>query len=363
MDTLNGTGKSRQKDSSSPATTSSSSSIITETEFFIFHKVSKLDTLAGIAIKYNVQVGELKRANGLHSDMSLFARDHVKIPRKKLHPSMYYKPESKASVGNGGGGLNLGGVSAGVAASQGSMSVAMTQLKSYYGTVAGEPGEPGEPGEGGSRAGFPEEGGRMDRGGVSGAGAKNEQQSFKPSLSHSGIVETIMKKQEESLQLKKGEQSVMMKSNGGKTVVVEEKGSNGAMVSDALIRKRGKDDGMLAGSSKPSNSPLRKANVPKSPSKDNGLVIRPPLFDSKKTAKQLSGAKASVSAASTQKKESFFEKIKKVANKPALPPARSSSGIKLIDLGEATLGSQNPLRTAKSDGGLIGKTKLRGKAD
>ena len=47
-------------------------------------QVSKLDTLAGIAIKYNVEVGALKVANGLYSDMSLFARDHVKIPKKKL---------------------------------------------------------------------------------------------------------------------------------------------------------------------------------------------------------------------------------------------------------------------------------------
>ena len=52
-------------------------------------QVSKLDTLAGIAIKYNVEVGALKVANGLYSDMSLFARDHVKIPKKKLPPSMY----------------------------------------------------------------------------------------------------------------------------------------------------------------------------------------------------------------------------------------------------------------------------------
>ena len=76
-------------------------------------QVSKLDTLAGIAIKYNVEVGALKVANGLYSDMSLFARDHVKIPKKKLPPSMYYKPESKSA--GGGNGLQVGAAGGGLA--------------------------------------------------------------------------------------------------------------------------------------------------------------------------------------------------------------------------------------------------------
>merc|ERR1712157_314564 len=106
----------------------SKSSIVSETEYFMFHKVTKLDTLAGIAIKYNVQVGDIKLANGLHSDMSLYAREHIKIPKKKLPPSMYYKPESKNSSsysnGNSMRAMPLTG---------GNMSVAMTQLKNYYG--------------------------------------------------------------------------------------------------------------------------------------------------------------------------------------------------------------------------------------
>lgn len=50
------------------------------TNGYIYHKVSKLDTLAGLAIKYHVTVSDIKRANGILSDNAMFAREHVKIP-------------------------------------------------------------------------------------------------------------------------------------------------------------------------------------------------------------------------------------------------------------------------------------------
>lgn len=48
------------------------------------HKVDKLDTLAGLAVKYNVTVSDIKRCNGLLSDSAMFARDTLLIPTKPL---------------------------------------------------------------------------------------------------------------------------------------------------------------------------------------------------------------------------------------------------------------------------------------
>eukprot|EP00899_Mesostigma_viride_P007239 jgi/Mesvir1/16516/Mv10066-RA.1 len=57
-------------------------------EMVITHEVSKLDTLAGLAIKYNVQVADIKRLNGLALDSSLFARQMIYIPKPGLMPSI-----------------------------------------------------------------------------------------------------------------------------------------------------------------------------------------------------------------------------------------------------------------------------------
>uniref|UniRef100_A0A383WL34 LysM domain-containing protein n=1 Tax=Tetradesmus obliquus TaxID=3088 RepID=A0A383WL34_TETOB len=51
---------------------------------FVYHKVSKMDTLAGLAIKYNITVSDIKRANGILSDNAMFAREFVKIPTAQL---------------------------------------------------------------------------------------------------------------------------------------------------------------------------------------------------------------------------------------------------------------------------------------
>ncbi|WZN61850.1 LysM domain-containing protein [Chloropicon roscoffensis] len=324
----------------------STSSVISETEYFLFHKVSKLDTLAGIAIKYNVEVGALKVANGLYSDMSLFARDHVKIPKKKLPPSMYYKPESK-SAGGGNGLLQVGAAGGGLAQERAAMSVAMTQLKSYYGTSAGEASD----------------GASSD---PLGAGGRQQQptprdpgSSFRPSMGKSGIVETIVKKQAESLEQKRNETNVVMGSKDGASA------GNGHGSAMAPIRKRGKDEASAGhgAAAKPAaqGGGRRPRGSPKP--KDNGLVIRPPLFESKRPdATSASAASGAPPKAPSQKRETFFDRIKKVANKPALAqaPSRSQSGIKLIDLGEAAL--ENPLRTVKSEGVLLAKSKVR-KAD
>ncbi|TVU07508.1 hypothetical protein EJB05_40864 [Eragrostis curvula] len=47
---------------------------------YLEHQVSRMDTLAGIAIKYGVEISDIKRANGLVSDSQMFALKTLLIP-------------------------------------------------------------------------------------------------------------------------------------------------------------------------------------------------------------------------------------------------------------------------------------------
>ncbi|KAF5749877.1 Peptidoglycan-binding LysM domain-containing protein putative isoform 1 [Tripterygium wilfordii] len=53
---------------------------------FIEHRVSKYDTPVGIAIKYGVEVSDIKRINGLVTDHQMFALESLKIPLPGRHP-------------------------------------------------------------------------------------------------------------------------------------------------------------------------------------------------------------------------------------------------------------------------------------
>ncbi|OIT05470.1 PREDICTED: uncharacterized protein LOC109243404 [Nicotiana attenuata] len=50
------------------------------------HQVSKFDTLPGVAIKYGVEVADIKRLNGLVSDLQMFALKTLQIPLHGRHP-------------------------------------------------------------------------------------------------------------------------------------------------------------------------------------------------------------------------------------------------------------------------------------
>ncbi|GJN39422.1 hypothetical protein PR202_gb28540 [Eleusine coracana subsp. coracana] len=47
---------------------------------YLEHEVSRMDTLAGIAIKYGVEISDIKRANGFVSDSQMFAHKTLRIP-------------------------------------------------------------------------------------------------------------------------------------------------------------------------------------------------------------------------------------------------------------------------------------------
>ncbi|KAL1556453.1 hypothetical protein AAHA92_12073 [Salvia divinorum] len=53
---------------------------------YILHTVSKYDTLAGVAIKYGVEVADIKRLNGLVTDLQMFALKTIQIPLPGRHP-------------------------------------------------------------------------------------------------------------------------------------------------------------------------------------------------------------------------------------------------------------------------------------
>ncbi|XP_060519775.1 lysM and putative peptidoglycan-binding domain-containing protein 2 [Cylas formicarius] len=59
---------------------STSSKMITRNEKFVKHFVSNSDTLQGIALKYNVTIEQIRRANKLWASDSLFLREFLLIP-------------------------------------------------------------------------------------------------------------------------------------------------------------------------------------------------------------------------------------------------------------------------------------------
>lgn len=65
-----------EKDFDDPATT------IDLGDLFLKHKVRQKDTLAGLAVKYNVSISDIKRANGFQTDSALYGKEWVIIPRK-----------------------------------------------------------------------------------------------------------------------------------------------------------------------------------------------------------------------------------------------------------------------------------------
>ncbi|KAL5229847.1 hypothetical protein ABZP36_028623 [Zizania latifolia] len=57
----------------------------------MLHQVGKFDTLAGIAIKYGVEVADIKRLNGLSTDLQMFAHKMLRIPLPGRHPPSSYQ--------------------------------------------------------------------------------------------------------------------------------------------------------------------------------------------------------------------------------------------------------------------------------
>ncbi|CAK0740559.1 hypothetical protein CVIRNUC_001259 [Coccomyxa viridis] len=117
---------------------------------FVTHQVTKLDTMAGLAIRYGVSVADIKRANGLLSDSAMFAKDKLLIPTQAMPPmGMEYSTWAGMIVAQYGRfpGSHMGnGIVYNNGAAGGSpsrQSAALDQLQRYYGTgdTCSEPGD------------------------------------------------------------------------------------------------------------------------------------------------------------------------------------------------------------------------------
>ncbi|KAF2290238.1 hypothetical protein GH714_005004 [Hevea brasiliensis] len=129
----------------SPSNGSSSGGggIANNSKNFIQHQVSKKDTLAGVAIKYGVEVADIKRLNGLATDLQMFALKTLLIPLPGRHPPSPIL--STASASPGGNNLDKQPLrpcysnglesfeSLRLKSTQQKVSPAMSTLRKYYG--------------------------------------------------------------------------------------------------------------------------------------------------------------------------------------------------------------------------------------
>lgn len=66
---------------------------------YIQHQVTKFDTLPGVAIRYGVEVADIKKLNGLVSDLQMFARKTLHIPLPGRHPPSPVVPNGQHTHG------------------------------------------------------------------------------------------------------------------------------------------------------------------------------------------------------------------------------------------------------------------------
>ncbi|KAK6921457.1 hypothetical protein RJ641_011964 [Dillenia turbinata] len=105
---------------------------------FIRHPVSKMDTLAGVAIKYGVEVADIKRMNGLVTDLQMFALKSLHVPLPGRHPpSNLTNPSQDSSDQTSAQHVHPelfeSFHSLRLKVPQGKTSTAMTSLRGYHG--------------------------------------------------------------------------------------------------------------------------------------------------------------------------------------------------------------------------------------
>ncbi|KAK4751031.1 hypothetical protein SAY87_004513 [Trapa incisa] len=110
---------------------------------YIEHRVTRMDTLAGIAIKYGVEVADIKRMNSLSTDLQMFALKILRIPLPGRHPpspvpsngAAYSREKSPAKSPSRNGNLIVleSFESLRLKPPQKNVSHAMSTLQKYYG--------------------------------------------------------------------------------------------------------------------------------------------------------------------------------------------------------------------------------------
>lgn len=123
---------------SSPPSPASCCSAVDGQDDFLEHEVSRMDTLAGIAIKYGVQISDIKRSNGLVSDSQMYARKAllIPLPGRPMPSSVRFNGSTETSkrawAQNNQQNRDLDSLDSSKSSQQRS-SLAMSSLQSYYG--------------------------------------------------------------------------------------------------------------------------------------------------------------------------------------------------------------------------------------
>ena len=264
---------------------------------FRMHRVSSLDSLAGLAIKYGVTMIDIQRANGgALTDQTMFARGTVRIPRAHLGPGPPLP---------GGGGTT--GPMEPSPAQRAAMTPALAALRDHYGTnpksELGSEGRAGGDGDAAQRA----------------FGSSSSRKTLSRASSSSG-----------------GEIAMTHRPSSGRD------GSVGPSVADNEERMRALGlggSGFQHGRSKPLMSPPAMAKA--SPSGSASSV----------------GSSGSVMG--------FFDKVKKLANTPAMASSAASAGVGMkaaaavasqrIDTGLREIGGPGLRKSSSLPAGRKGK--------
>lgn len=284
----------------------------------MYHRLGKLDTLAGLAIRYGVTVSDLKRANGLHSEMGIFALRELKVPKGQLPPSH-------------SGFQALLSQKRDPPAMPPAPSSALDELRSHYGTgrLHSNGGGPG------SAAGRGGEGPAE----TSGAGVPGEGGGSR--LGSEGVAAEVLREAAEQLDRQK---QVTLKDIS----VSDKGGGDGDSGGFNSLKKRGSNGEMDGGGSiSPEIQRLRERmggigdSMPVGPSRapPAGAAARRPLFTEGQGPGRAvrDGRESQTGALRSGSGRSFFQKLKQVAQQPALAgPPRSS--IPLLEIGGAAAG-------------------------
>ena len=264
---------------------------------FRMHRVSSLDSLAGLAIKYGVAIIDIQRANGgALTDQTMFARGTVRIPRAHLGPGPPLP---------GGGGAT--GPMEPSPAQRAAMTPALAALRDHYGTnpksELGSEGRAGGDGDAARRA----------------FGSSSSRKTLSRASSSSG-----------------GEIAMTDRPSSGRA-----NGSAGPSVADNEERMRALGlggSGFQHGRSKPLMSPPAKAkSSPSGPASSSG-----------------SGSVMG-----------FFDKMKRLANTPAMASSAASAGVGMkaaaavasqrIDTGLREIGGPGLRKSSSLPAGRKGK--------
>ena len=265
---------------------------------FRMHRVSSLDSLAGLAIKYGVTIIDIQRANGgALTDQTMFARGTVRIPRAHLGPGPPLP---------GGGGTT--GPMEPSPAQRAAMTPALAALRDHYGTnpksELGSEGRAGGDGDAARRA----------------FGSSSSRKTLSRASSSSG-----------------GEIAMTHRPSSGRD------GSVGPSVADNEERMRALGlggSGFQHGRSKPLMSP-------------------PPAKAKASSSGPASGSGSSGSVMG------FFDKMKKLANTPAMASSAASAGVGMkaaaavasqrIDTGLREIGGPGLRKSSSLPAGRKGK--------